>query len=122
MRPASYTEGRFAIVTNVESGMQWTRWCRSASAQTNDTDVDAKARGPGLPTLRSSCVVTSRATMGAKKPGSQGERAISVKTIVQGMPGGSGWTCGSFPVLFSLHGGHGRGRRPAFPAPSDFRG
>jgi len=35
-------EGRFAIVTNVGSGMRWTQWCRSARvAPTND----AKAYG-----------------------------------------------------------------------------
>jgi len=28
-------------------------------------------------------------------------------------------TCGSFPVLFIMHGGRGCGGHPAFPAPSD---
>ena len=59
---------------------------RTVFVRTNGTEADAKARGPGLPTLRSSCAVTSRAMTGAIKPSSRGERAISVKTIAQGMP------------------------------------
>jgi len=31
-------EGRFAIVTDVERGMRWTRWCR----QTSDIDADGE--------------------------------------------------------------------------------
>jgi hypothetical protein len=54
--------------------------------RTNGTEADAKACGPGLPTLRPSRAVTSRATTGARKPGPRGERAINVKTIAQGMP------------------------------------
>jgi hypothetical protein len=57
-----------------------------AALRTNGTEADAKACGPGLPTLRPSRAVTSRATTRARKPGSRGERAISVKTIAQGMP------------------------------------
>src|ERR1700739_675250 len=45
-----------------------------------------KACGPGLPTLRPSRAVASDAMTGAIKPGPRGERAISVKTIAQGMP------------------------------------
>jgi hypothetical protein len=116
-------EGRIAIVTDVERGMRWT--CRVAArvfAPTNDPGMDAKACGPGLPTLRPSCAVTSRATTGARKPGSRGERAIRVKTIAQGGPGCFGQTCGDCRQLFCLLAGHGRGQRPAFPAPSFFRG
>ena len=56
--------------------------------------------------------------MEARKPGLQGERAISVKTIAQGGPGRLGQTCGDCRQLFFLLAGHGRGQRPAFPAPS----
>jgi len=41
-------------------------------ARTNGADADAKACGPGLPTLRSSRAVTNRAMTGAIKPGSPG--------------------------------------------------
>ena len=58
---------------------------RASCARTNDPGRTAKARGPGLPTLRPSLLYDLQA-MGARKPGSQGERAISVKTIAQGMP------------------------------------
>jgi hypothetical protein len=86
--PASIEEGRFGRSSRyVERGMRWTRWRRAWSfVRTNGADADAKARGPGLPTLRPRRVVTSRATTGARKPGSRGERAISVKTIAQGRP------------------------------------
>ncbi len=48
----------------------------------------AKPCGPGAPTLASSSLVMLRITrvMGARKPGPQGERGISRKTIAQGMP------------------------------------
>jgi hypothetical protein len=75
------------------SSRTWSAGCggrvgsqRAFRARTNDPDADAKACGPGLPTLRSSCAVTSRVMTGARKPGLRGERAISVKTIAQGMP------------------------------------
>jgi len=96
---------------------------RSAvSAPTNEPGTDAKACGPGLPTLRPSRAVTSRVMTGAIKPGPRGEPAISVKTIAQGRPGCFGQTCGVCRQLFCLLAGHGRGQRPAFPAPSCFRG
>ena len=53
--------------------------------RTNGADADVKACGPDIPTLVSSAQSDLRA-MGARKPVSQGERAISVKTIAQGMP------------------------------------
>jgi len=31
-------EGRFAVVTDVESGMRWTQWCR----ETSDTEADGE--------------------------------------------------------------------------------
>jgi hypothetical protein len=46
----------------------------------------AKSCGPGAPTLAPSRVVTSRAMMGARKPGSPGRSRISRNTIAQGMP------------------------------------
>ena len=59
---------------------------RAIFVRTNGADADAKARGPGLPTLRPSTREMISRAMGAIKPGSQGERAISVKTVAQGMP------------------------------------
>jgi len=67
-------EGRFAIVTNVGSGMRWTQWCRSARvAPTND----AKADGEGVWSWRPDagaklCGMIHKAT-GARKPGPRGE-------------------------------------------------
>ena len=75
------------------SSRTWSAGCdgrmgdaREFFVRTNGADADAKACGPGLPTLRPSRAVTSRAMTGARKPGSRGERAISVKTVAQGMP------------------------------------
>ena len=65
---------------------------------------------------------TIRTAMGARKPGPQEEHDISVKTIAQGRPGCLGQTCGNRRVLFLMHAGHGRGQRPAFPAPSVSKG
>jgi hypothetical protein len=80
---------------------------RTIFVRTNGADADAKSCGPGLPTLRpSSREMISRA-MGAKKPGSQGERDISVKTIAQGMPDDLAEpvvTAASFSLLLAGHG------------------
>jgi hypothetical protein len=38
IRAVFVKEGRFAIVTNVERGMRWTRWPR----QTSDADADGE--------------------------------------------------------------------------------
>jgi hypothetical protein len=80
-------EGRIAIVTDVGSGMRWTRRCFSALA---------RRRGHRLG--RPSRVVLSPPDAGVKpcemiprrwwltSPVHQGERGAAVKTIVQGMP------------------------------------
>src|SRR6185437_15908529 len=52
-----------------------------------------------------------------KSPAHQGEHEAAVKTIVQGMPGCSGLTCGDCRLLSLLQAGHGCGLHPAFPAP-----
>jgi hypothetical protein len=57
--------------------------------------------------------------MVARKPGHQGERAISRKTIARGMPGVSGVTVVTCLRAFLIcTQGCGRIGRPAFPAPS----
>ena len=58
--------------------------------------------------------------MGATKPGSQGERAISVKTIAQGRSGRLGQTCGDCRLLFFCRRATGAASarpslRPLFP-------
>src|ERR1700716_3220580 len=59
----------------------------------------------------------------ANKPGHRGEHEGSRKTIARGMPGNPGVTVVTTLVCFLLcTRGCGRIRRPAFPAPSDFRG
>jgi len=75
------TKGRFAIVTNVGSGMRWTRQCR----KTSDTTRTAKSCGPDAPTLASRSWSNPRATV-AKEPGHRGEHEVTVKTIAQGRP------------------------------------
>ena len=103
-RPALDQEGRFAIVTNVGRGMRWTLWRRARLVvRTNGTEADAKSCGPGLPTLRPSEQNDLLAT-GARKPGSWGERAISVKTIAQGMPDVSAGPVVPSPCFFIARG------------------
>ena len=75
------TKGRFAIVTNVGSGMRWTRQCR----KTSDTTRTAKSCGPDAPTLASRSWSDLRTTV-AKGPGHRGEHEVTVKTIAQGRP------------------------------------
>jgi hypothetical protein len=61
--------------------------------------------------------------MVTRKPDHQGELEISRNTIVQGMPEWSGEPVVTTFVWFFLPTRHyGRAVRPAFPAPSDFRG
>ncbi len=55
---------------------------------------------------------------GGQKPAHRGEREAAVKTIAQGGPGVFGQTCGTCRLHFFSQAGHGRGQRPAFPAPS----
>jgi hypothetical protein len=56
--------------------------------------------------------------MVARKPGHQGERAISRKTTARGMPGVSGVTVVTNACAFyHCARGCGRAERPAFPAP-----
>src|SRR3981189_1932553 len=58
-----------------------------------------------------------------KKPDHRGEHEVSRKTIARGMPGNPGVTVVTTLVCFLLcTRGCGRIRRPAFPAPSEFRG
>ena len=122
--PRSTREGRFG-----RSSRYVGRGCdgrfgdaHDSFVRTNGTEADAKARGPGLPTLRSNCAATSRAMTGARKPGSRGERAISVKTIAQGMPDDSAEPVVSAASFSFCWRAMGCGQHPAFPAPSHLRG
>jgi hypothetical protein len=91
--PVPLKRGVCAIVTDVGCGMRWTR----AVSATNDVDPrTAKSCGPDAPTLVSSRRNYSPATV-ARKPGHRGERAISRKTIAQGVPGETG-----VPVVTTL--------------------
>ncbi len=56
--------------------------------------------------------------MVANKPGAPGRPRISRSNRRAGKAGCFGQTCGDCRLLFLLQAGHGRGRRPAFPAPS----
>ncbi|CCE09245.1 hypothetical protein BRAS3843_3100005 [Bradyrhizobium sp. STM 3843] len=53
--------------------------------------------------------------MGARKPGPQGDREAAVKTIAQGRPGSSGWTCGTCRLHFFPQAGHGPQSRSGLP-------
>ena len=78
----------------------------------------AKPCGPDAPTLASSWRKTFPLAMVANKPGHQGERGISRKTIARGMPGVFGVTVVTCLRAFYLcTQGCGRVERPAFPAP-----
>src|SRR6202012_6011229 len=65
----------------------------------------AKSCGPDTPTLVSSCAGFIRAAMVARKPGHQGERDISRKTIAQGRPDCLRFTC-MLVCAFPVHHAH----------------
>jgi hypothetical protein len=95
---------------------------RDSVVRTNGADADAKACGPGLQTLRPSRAVTSRAMTGAIKPGPRGERAISVKTIAQGMPDDLAEPVVTAASFFYLLAGHGLRPAPGIPCALLFGG
>src|SRR5437879_4991989 len=82
----------------------------------------AKPCGPDAPTLASSWRSDPQA-MVARKPGHQGERVISRRTIAQGRPECSAnlWRLRSCAFLFACEAAGAASTR-AFPAPSIFRG
>jgi len=83
----------------------------------------AKARGPDLPTLGSSLLMMIGERRWLKSPDTGESADISRKAIAQGMPDRFG-----VPVVtnacafYHCARGYGCIQRPAFPAPSDFRG
>src|SRR5580704_11311988 len=80
--------------------MRLTQACRRRSAWART----AKSCGPDTPTLVSSVACTKCDVTGARKPGPRGEREVSRKPLRrEGRMFGQ--TCGSFPVLFYMHGG-----------------
>ena len=60
----------------------------------------------------------------SNKPGHRGEREVSRKTIARGMPGDFRCDRGDYARVFVFYHTRGCGciARPAFPAPSEFRG
>ncbi len=111
-------EGRFAIVTNVGSEMRWARrsaaWFRPGGRTERCDGEIVWSWPPGAEVKWTGMMTRSRWGQSSRSP----RRArISRSTIAQGRPGCPSRTCGSYPVHFSLHGGHGGGRLPAFPAP-----
>ena len=119
-RPAS-CRGTYASSRNVEVGCDGRDGCarRAWPART------AKSCGPGLSTLRSSpwsLLDGARGRWGQKSPIPRESTKDTVKTIAQGRPECTGRACGSCPVHFLTHGGHGCGQHPVFPAPSVFIG
>src|ERR1700680_4558722 len=65
------------------------RWTRTVAGTIDIDPRTAKSCGPDAPTLVSSRRSYLPATV-ARKPGHRGERAISRKTIAQGVPGETG--------------------------------
>jgi hypothetical protein len=117
--PSRPTEGRLAIVANAG------RDAVDAAGAFDERRVrrTAKSCGPDASTLASSLRKVPQATA-AKKPDRRGERDISRKTIARGMPGVSRCDLTNACAFYHYHCTRGCGRigRPAFPAPSDWRG
>jgi hypothetical protein len=108
-------EGVVANRHRTEVGMRWT----CSLARRANAARTARARGPGLPTLRPSCAGTIRAATGQESPvPPRGERAIRRKIIAQGMPDDLAEPCGDCRLLLFSIGGPRVRLHPAFPAPS----
>src|SRR5258705_6090441 len=117
------TEGRFANVTNagrdaVDAAASGERM-RAGRMMLMRT---AKSCGSDAPMLASSLREEVQMTV-SNKPGHRGEREVSRKTIVRGMPGLLRCTCGDYTRVLTTHCTRGCGciGHPAFPAPSVFR-
>ena len=122
-------EGRSRVVTNAGRDVVDARASARKSGRSEPHDWPragrttfertAKPCGPDAPTLAFKFRANVREAMVTTKPGHQGERGISRKTITQGMPGAS-----AEPVCScahsTLHCARDRGcsAPPAFPAPS----
>jgi hypothetical protein len=113
-RPALDQEGRFAVVTNVWSGMRWTRMAPQTSGVTADGEVvwswhrDADAK------LAIMLRITPMTV--AKKPVHRGDHEGSRKTIARGMPDVFRCDRGDLLVCFlSLHARLRAHRAPGIP-------
>ena len=113
-------EGRLAIVTDVGSGMRWTRKrCAQFVARTNDAFADGEIVWSWRPDAGAKSMVRP-IDDGGKRARSPGRARISRKTIVQGMPDVSGEPVVADACAFCCTGGRGSIGHPAFPAPSLF--
>jgi hypothetical protein len=79
----SLIEGRFAIVTDVGSGMRWTRQCR----QTSGAECGRRSRVVLMPRRWRQVGGDDLPAMVARKPITRESTKQAVKTIAQGMPG-----------------------------------
>jgi hypothetical protein len=77
-----------------------------------------KLRGPDIPTLISALMRKHHAHTVAKKPGAPGRTQSSRENRRAGNAGTSRLNLWYLPPAFFSQAGHGRGQRPAFPAPS----
>jgi hypothetical protein len=109
-----HAEGRFAIVTDVGSGMRWTRYVtrRRTYRVRRSRMVLAPRRWRQVGDDAS-----HHADDGGKRARSPGRLRISRKTIAQGMPAAPAEPV-VLPRAFLLHADHGCSPHPAFPAPS----
>ena len=98
MRPEP-AKGRCAIVTSAGHGMRWTPWLHRTSEA-----MGGRRRRVVLISRRwDQALAVSQARRGLSSPAPRGERVISRKTIVQGMPECSAYLWFLTRVLSSLH-------------------
>ena len=108
-------EGRFAVVTDVGSGMRWTQRRR----KTGGARSGRRRRVVLMPRRWHQGRGMIPRTTGAKEPGPRGERDISRKTIAQGMPADCGVpVVANACAFYTCTRGRGCTAHPAFPAPS----
>jgi hypothetical protein len=101
--------------------MRWTLSCQVRfKTQTNGKTADGEVVWFWRPRagVKSAVMLARHAGDGDNKAWSPGRSRISRNPIAQGRPECPARTCGSCPVHYFTHGGHGCERHPAFPAPS----
>jgi hypothetical protein len=91
------------------------------SVSPDEADADGEVVWSWHPDADAKSVGDDLADDGGNQARSPGSAKDTVKTVAQGMPDDPAGPVVTAACVFCLQAGRGRGRRPAFPAPSHFQ-